>query len=475
MRSMPSPPLTVLLTNLFVANNTGSETVTELYADGLRRAGHRPIIYAHHLGPQADRMRARGHRLIDRLSALPERPDIIHAQHGPTAMAAIAALPGMPAIFLCHSAQFEVEAPPAHPQIRHVIAVDELCRDRCLARGVPPSLISMELNPIDPERLHLRGPLPARPARALLLTKNLGHQRAIRAACEAAGIALEELGPASGRVSASLEAELPRFDLVFATARMALEAAATGCAVIVCDARGFAGLLTEARLEAWRRLNFGAGLLARPVTETAVAEALAAYDPGDAGRVAARLRAEARLEDCIDRLVARYREAMAEPPPTSAEAAAALAAWMEDNVPSAEPRNWMTVAREMHGLEGTSFELAVRAAEDRLAREMEAGFARLGDGVVSAQVAEARLFQAMESGSVQWREELGVTAAQHHLQLEERIAGLERQLAEAVDRLSAPGRIERLVRSTYRRVVPLSLRRPLHDLRRSFTERDGRP
>ena len=36
-----------------------------------------------------------------------------------------------------------------------------------------------------------------------------------------------------------------RHDLVFASARSALEAMATGCAVIVLDGRGFAGLVTH--------------------------------------------------------------------------------------------------------------------------------------------------------------------------------------------------------------------------------------
>ena len=47
---------------------------------------------------------------------------------------------------------------------------------------------------------------------------------------------------------------------------MALEAAAVGCSVVVCDARGFAGLLDTANMEAWRRMNLGVGLLTRPTT-----------------------------------------------------------------------------------------------------------------------------------------------------------------------------------------------------------------
>lgn len=464
MRLMPSSPLTVLLTNLFVANNSGSETVTELYADGLRRAGHRPIIYAHRLGPQADRMRARGHVLIDRIAALPARPDVIHAQHGPPAMAAIAALPGVPAVFLCHSAQFEVEAPPDHPQIRHFIAVDELCRDRCLARGVPSGRLSIELNPIDPERLHPRAALPDRPARALLLTKNRGHQRAIQSACDAADIALEELGPATGQVSATLEAELPSYDLVFATARMALEAAATGCAVVVCDARGFAGLLTESRLDDWRRFNFGAGILAHPVTEAAVAEALAGYNAADAGRVAQRLRTEARLDDCIERLVARYREAMSETPPEPAAASAALAAWMEENVASSEPRRWMAVAREMHGLETARIENPIQAAEARMIQATEVSLASLRDGlgaIVTQELAQG--FAASGDRFATGLAGLDARLAAEATVLGARIADMERRLAE-------PGPIERLLRASYRRVVPRAIRQPLHDLRRRLAE-----
>ena len=105
----------VLITNLFLANNSGSEVVVELLADGLRRAGHQPMILSPVLGPQADRMRTRGHIIVDRVAALPAAPDVIHAQHVTVALSALAAFPETPAVFACHSANFEVEAPRPHP------------------------------------------------------------------------------------------------------------------------------------------------------------------------------------------------------------------------------------------------------------------------------------------------------------------------------------------------------------------------
>jgi glycosyltransferase involved in cell wall biosynthesis len=362
--------LRVLITNLFVANNSGSEVVVELLADGLRRAGHQPMVCAPTLGPQAMKMRERGHIVVDRVTALPAAPDIIHAQHISVALSALAAFPETPAVFACHSANFEVEAPRPHPQIRRWIAVDDLCRDRCLSRGVPPDRLTVILNAVDFERFARQSPLPQKPRRALLLTKNLAHVEAIRAACAAREIELSELGAAFGRVTDQIERELPNYDLVFATARMALEAAAIGCAVVVCDGRGFAGLLTSERLADWRRLNFGAGLLARPTSPHLVAEAIAAYGANDAGAVTDRLRAEASLTDCVARHLAVYEAALADPEPSLRDVALATASWIEELAPMARGRGWEVLAREQFGLEAEPMTATLVASEQRLAGEM---------------------------------------------------------------------------------------------------------
>ena len=360
----------VLITNLFLAKNSGSEVVVELLADGLCRAGHQPMILAPTLGPQAARMRTRGHIIVDRAADVPATPDIIHAQHTPVALAAMAAFPQTPTVFACHSASFEMEAPRPHPQITRWIAVDDLCRDRCLSRGVPADRLTVILNPVDLERFARRPALPAKPRRALLLTKNLGHAAAIRGACVSQGVELVELGPATGRISDAIENELPNYDLVFATARMALEAAAVGCAVIVCDARGFAGYLSAERLDAWRRLNFGAGLLSRPTTEQFVAEAISAYDARDAAIVTDRLRQEASLTDSIARHLAVYETALADPRPTPREVAAGTASWIENLVPMSRGGDWEVIAREKHGFESEATALALAESEHRIGLEV---------------------------------------------------------------------------------------------------------
>jgi hypothetical protein len=338
--------LRVLITNLFVANFSGSETVVELLADALRRAGHAPMMFAPTLGPQAERMQARGHIVADRLALLPERPDVMHLQHITPALMALVAFPDVPAVFTCHSATIELEAPRLHPQIRRYVAVDDFCRALCLKRDIQEDRLSVILNAVDLRRFNARPPLPPKPKAALMLTKTFEQQNLVRLACAKAGLTLDELGPATGEMSDRLEKILPRYDIVFATARMALEAAAVGCAVVVADGRGFAGMLRTENLTAWRRLNFGVGLLTAPVTAAALDTAIAAYDASDAAEVCRCLRAEASADDYAAAYLQLYTQAIGEPVAQDISQAAATAAWLEDLLPSAAPRAWLDVASE---------------------------------------------------------------------------------------------------------------------------------
>jgi hypothetical protein len=202
------------------------------------------------------------------------------------------------------------------------------------------------LNAVDLGRFKARPPLPLKPKAALMLTKILQQQNRVRAACAKAGLTLDELGHATGKMSDQLEKVLPRYDIVFATARMALEAATVGCAVVVADGRGFAGMLRSENLQAWRRLNFGAGLLTGPVTAATLDAAIAAYDAADATEVCGRLRVEASADDCAAAYLQLYTQVIGEAVAQDISHAAATAIWLEDLLPSAAERAWLDVARE---------------------------------------------------------------------------------------------------------------------------------
>jgi glycosyltransferase involved in cell wall biosynthesis len=336
------------MTNLYLTRGTGTEAVTELLADGLRRAGHEPIIFAPETGPQADRMRERGHRVLDRLAGVGAPPDVIHAQHTTPALMAMAAFPGVPTVFASHSTIFEVEAPWPHPQIRRFTALSERGRDRCVERGIAAEQVALIPNAVDLQRFRARPPLPAKPRRALLVAKTYGHAEAIRAACASHGLALDEVGFATGRVSSKLEEEFRNHDLVFASGRSALEAAAVGCAVVLVDGAGLAGMLTMARADSWRSRNYSAALLIHPASTQAIGEAIAAYDAEDAARVSAHIRSEASADIYTARHLALYADAMADAPTASqTELAMATAVWLEELLPSPAQRAWRTVAKEL--------------------------------------------------------------------------------------------------------------------------------
>ncbi|MEP7020145.1 MAG: hypothetical protein ABI808_05805, partial [Pseudonocardiales bacterium] len=120
------------------------------------------------------------------------------------------------------------------------------------------------------------------------------------------GIEVDVLGAAAGSQVARPEQVLPGYDLVFAKARSAIEAIAVGCAVIVADAQGLAGMAAYDRLPEWRRWNLGGALLTNPHDVDALCDEIDRYDPDDAGRCRDYARAHWSLEVMVDALVAEY-------------------------------------------------------------------------------------------------------------------------------------------------------------------------
>lgn len=356
----------VLLTNLVLAERSGTEVFTEMLADGLRRAGCRVVVHAPLCGPQAAAMRERGFIVVDRIAAVPVRPDVIHGHHLQPMLAALVAFPGVPGLFLCHDASAANSRPPRHPGLRRWLAVDALCRDRLVSEGVPRETVGVLPNPIDLRRLVPREPLPPRPRRALAYTKNVAHLPALRLACEEAGLELHELGRGAARFSDVPEKELATTDLVFATGRAALEASAAGAAVVVSDARGHAGFLTEETARAWLPWNLGRAILVHRPDANAFRAAIAAYDPGAATAVTAMVREAHDLDAQVARLIALYAGMIAEAPADHAAEAAAAAAAIEDLVPSPDRfRPWIGLARE-----GSRGSLPGLDLPDRLAWQM---------------------------------------------------------------------------------------------------------
>jgi glycosyltransferase involved in cell wall biosynthesis len=298
----------VLITNIILADRTGTEVVTLELARGLARLGHQVAVYTPEAGQSAEALMRDGIAVTSRVEDIPFKPDIIHGHHNLAVAPALARFPDVPALLVSHDVMQAYDRPMLSPQIARFFAVDEINRERVLRETASLERVDLLPNAVDLERFRPRAPLPERPQRMLLVAKNHEHIVAVRRAARQAGLPLDEIGPAVGRVVEDFHTRLENFDLVFASARAALEAMAVGCAVVVVDGRGLAGLATADQVDAWRSNNFGLSLLTRtPTTEVLLTE-IARYDPRDAAVVSARIREVAALSTHLARLEEIYRE-----------------------------------------------------------------------------------------------------------------------------------------------------------------------
>ena len=365
--------LTVLITNVAFAFRSGTEIVVDQIARGLNRRGHRPIVFAPYVGGGLTAgLRLGGIAVVDRLNQVGGTPDVIHGQHNVTTVMAVAAFPRTPALFSCHDFDAPKDRAPLLPRIRRYLAVDDSCRERLVRDGAPQDKIEVVYNAVDLDQYRPRGPLPRRAGRALVLTKGSGHLAMVRSAAATAGLALDELGSGAGAVVDDLPARLPAYDIVIATARMAKEAIAVGCAVVVCDHRGFAGLATIDTLDEWRRFNFGRRILSQPTTEARLVDAFSRYDAEDAARVSAVVRAEDNLELQIDRLEGIYHSILDDgsviDPAGDLEA---LAPFLEDFLISRNfSRPWVELHRNVTDEASDVLELALSRHAGKLRMEI---------------------------------------------------------------------------------------------------------
>jgi hypothetical protein len=194
------------------------------------------------------------------------------------------------------------------------VAVDYRCRGRLEQNTrIPPENIRVVLNAVDLSRFRPRSRLPPKPARAVIFSNYASrwtHVAAVTKACKSLGIALDVIGKASNADSSNPEELLPRYDLVFAKARCALEAMAVGSAVVLCDFAGLGLMVSSDKFGELRKLNFGAGTLLRPLDPELIAAEIQKYDAHDAQLVSEQVRQTASLTDAITEWIDLYHDAL---------------------------------------------------------------------------------------------------------------------------------------------------------------------
>lgn len=307
--------LRVLITNLELWPPSGTVLYARDLALELQRQGHQVAVFSSTTGAVAGELRAAGITVTSRADRLPWTPDIIHGhQHAPT-LIALRCWPAVPAVHVCHDHASEHDRTPLDSQIVRHLGVSRLCVERLLREGAPEDRTALLFNFVDTARFRARGPLPPRPARALVFSNYAhasSHLPAVAEACRQAGLELDVAGLRSGNLALRPEDLLGQYDVVFAKAKAAMEAMAVGAAVVLCDFGGVGPMVTSAQYDELRPDNFGFAALREPLQPELLLRQIARYDPVDAARVRDRIRAEADLVATVERLVGIYGQAIAE-------------------------------------------------------------------------------------------------------------------------------------------------------------------
>lgn len=304
-------PLRILITNHDLSQVGGSQLYTLELATALRDLGHQPVVFSTRPGLVSDQLRRATIPVVTRLEQIGEPPDVIHGHHLLETAAAVLGFPGVSAIFVCHGWFPWQEEPPRLPRVRRYLAVDRLRRERLVSEhGIPPQQVEVLPNFVDLQRFDGGSIRPDAPRRALILsngTRNGGWVASVRAACAAAGLPLDVVGIGEGNAVADTATLLPAYDLVFARGRAAMEAAASGAFVVLCDCEGLGPPLLAADAPELRQWNFGVGLLRTPHSEPAVRERIQAYSPAAAAAARDWMFDHAGRGPAVERLLAIYR------------------------------------------------------------------------------------------------------------------------------------------------------------------------
>jgi len=306
--------MNILITNIWLDNYAGTEVGVRDIAIALHRRGVHVEVYSPELGTVAEEITDAGIHVVNSTENLIVKPDLIHGQHYMQTMDAMIKFPDVPAIYYLHDRAYPGDTPPKYSQIVKYVAVDYNCLDRLIIdNGIDEKDTSVLLNFTDTNRFKLRKSIAEKPRRALVFSNYAGrdnYYKTIYEACDRLGISLDGMGEGLKTANKNPENVLPRYDLVFAKAKAAMESLATGAGVITCDWRGLGKFITRENFNHFRRYNFGMKILTRPIEVDLLVEEIKKYNQADILQTASMIRAEASFSDYMDKLLGVYNDAI---------------------------------------------------------------------------------------------------------------------------------------------------------------------
>lgn len=301
----------ILLASAPLCDCSETEVVTLETAMGLRRRGHEVALFTSQRGELAEMLEGSGIGIVNRPEELEWSPDVIHSSYVFPSLALAAAFPHVPQVFVCRDSKGWHSTAPRLSLVRSWGATDKGCAERIRHESLDADAeVEWIANAVDLNQFPERCRLPAKPERAAVFAERPSHLAAVREACRAWFLSLDEFGAGANREASDIEEPLGSYDIVIATSRRALEGLACGCAVILADHRGFAGLVTEENAEAWYRANFSEELLTDATSTPLLVDAIRSYDARSAARASEWIRRHAGIDTYLDQLERMYESAI---------------------------------------------------------------------------------------------------------------------------------------------------------------------
>ncbi len=239
-----------LLSTFRLIERAGSETYLLTVAEQLVRLGHEVIVHSIDDADSSVLAAEHGLRSAAGERGLPGAVDAILAQDSIVSFRLAERYPTTPQVFVSHSSLHDLQLPPQLPGlVSAVVVMNEHVRQRVEAMAVVPAVVRLR-QPIDTRVFTPRSPLPERPRRLLAFGNAMPEERvaAIRAACDAAGVAFERAGSSSSPTD-DPSSMIAAADIVVGYGRCALEGMACARAVFVYDRAGGDGWVTAESYE----------------------------------------------------------------------------------------------------------------------------------------------------------------------------------------------------------------------------------
>ena len=306
--------MNILITNIWLANHGGTEVHVRDLACSLHNQGIHVEVYSPLLGAVANEIRSAGIHTVNSTDKLLEKPDLIHGQHFIPTMEVMARFSDVPIIYFLHDRTHIIDTPPKYSKIIKYVAVDYNCLDRLIIDNrINRELTDVLYNWVDTSRFKLRQDFSDKPARAMVFSnhaRNDNYFLKIQEACIKKGIELDVAGIGFGNQVKDPERILPKYDIVFAKAKAAMEALATGAAVILCDYRGLGEMVTIKNFDHLRKYNFGMKTLNRSHDANLIIQEIEKYNPEENKKTALKIKKEASFDLYIDKLLNLYTETL---------------------------------------------------------------------------------------------------------------------------------------------------------------------